>query len=220
MSAFVQRYAWWLLAAHGLTAAVLYSLAAHYPLREPWTVPASTLDARIPMIAEFAWVYATYVLLLPALVLVARRQPGFARVFVTGMVCALANALIYILFPTSLAERIDAPAGTLLAGIQALDTTLCALPSGHVALPVSLSAAAAMQVREHRAWAGWTFVLMVWTVLLAASTLFTRQHYLVDVAAGAMLGTSVALAGAWISSAQVFEQGRRLLPSVRLDEAA
>lgn len=220
MSDFVQRYAWWLLAAHGLTAAALYTLAAHYPIREPWTVPPSTLDARIPMITGFAWVYATYVLLLPVLVLFARRRPGFARVFVTGMACALTNALVYILFPTSLAERVDAPAGTLLAGIQALDTTLCALPSGHVALPVSLTAAAALQVRGDRAWAGWACVLAVWTVLLAASTLFTRQHYLVDVAAGAAFGMTVALAAAWIPSAQVLERGRRLLPSIRLDEAA
>ena len=219
MSAFVQRYAWWLLGAHGLAASALYTLAAHHPIREPWTVPASALDVGIPMIAGFAWIYATYVLLLPALVLLARERIGFSRVFVTGMACALGNALIYILFPTSLAERVHAPPGTLLAMVQSLDTTLCALPSGHVALPTSLTIAASLRVRSDTAWAGWTGALGVWTILLASSTLFTRQHYVIDVAAGALYGTAVALGFAWLSRRQLVGSPARPV-AVRLDEAA
>ena len=199
VSSFVSRYAWWLLAAHGAAASLLYSVAAHYPIRVPWIVPSSRLDAQIPMLPWSAWVYASYVLLLPALVLFGRHRPGFARIFATGVSCALLNALIYILFPTSLAERTIAPAGTLLATIQALDTTLCALPSGHVALPTSLTVAAWLLSRTHHAWSRATYVLIPWTVALSASTLLTKQHYIVDVAAGAAYGTLVAASVAALS---------------------
>jgi membrane-associated phospholipid phosphatase len=225
VSSFVSRYAWWLLAAHGVAASLLYSFAAHHPIREPWIVPASRLDAVIPMIPWSAWVYASYLFLLPTLVLFGRHRPGFARVFVTGVSCALLNASIYILFPTSLAERTVAPAGTLMAVIQSLDTTLCALPSGHVALPTSLMVAAALLTTEGphlaRIWTPWTNRLALWTLLLAASTLFTKQHYLIDVAAGAVYGGGLAAAAAWLVTSRDRERWRSAVaPGRRLDEAA
>jgi membrane-associated phospholipid phosphatase len=206
VSSFVSRYAWWLLAAHGALASLLYSLAAHYPIRDPWVVPFWPLDARIPFVPWSAWVYASYVLLLPTLVLFGRYRPGFARVFVTGVTCALLNAVIYILFPTSLAARTQAPEGTLLAVIQTLDTTLCALPSGHVALPTALTIATALVAREglrHALiWGASAKIFAVWTVALAVSTLLTKQHHLIDVVAGGIYGAAAALAAARLMGSQ------------------
>lgn len=218
MSVFVRRYAWWLLAAHGISAAALYSLAAHHPIRDPWIVHPSALDGQIPLIPAAAWLYATYILLLPALVAAARHRPGFDRVFVTGTVCALANAVIYILFPTSLDARTHAPAGTLLAAIQALDTTMCALPSGHVALPTSLAVAAYLSSRAdgagREAWRRSSGLFAVWTALLALSTVLTKQHYVVDVVAGALYGTAVA-----VVLPRLLELRRTSVQGIALDES-
>lgn len=106
------------------------------------------------------------------------------------------NAIVYILFPTALAARTPAPLGTLLAAIQAMDTTLCALPSGHVSLPTALAASAWVAAADHggyRRWWRWVATVFgVWAVLLGASTLLTRQHYAVDALAGAVFGAAVA----------------------------
>jgi membrane-associated phospholipid phosphatase len=195
LTMFVREKAWWLLAAHGLLAALLYGIAAHHPISEPLIVHPSAIDHWIPFVPAAAWLYATYLGLLPALLL-ARRTPGFTTVFVAGTLCAILNAIVYILFPTALAARSPAPPGTLLALVQALDTTLCALPSGHVALPSALTASAWVAASDHaghrRWWRSVAAGFAVWTVVLAASTLLTRQHYLIDALAGAVFGVAVA----------------------------
>jgi membrane-associated phospholipid phosphatase len=191
----VREKAWWLLALHGLLAAALYGFAAHHPIREPLIIYPSAVDHLIPFVPSAAWLYATYLALLPVLLL-ARWKPGFNTVFVAGTSCAILNAIVYILFPTALAARTPAAPGTLLAAIQAMDTTLCALPSGHVSLPTALAASAWVASADHeghRRWWRWVAAgFAVWTVLLGASTLLTRQHYAVDALAGAVFGAAVA----------------------------
>ena len=177
----------------GTLAATLYAAAAHNPLVEPVVVAPSAFDAAVPFLPWAAWPYVTYLLLLPSLVLLALRLPAFERVVATAMSTALANAMVYLVWPTRLDVRTEAPGGTLLALIQQLDTTLCAIPSGHVSLPMAITTAALVVSRDVRGVAArrWLMVssgFLVWTIVLAASTLLTKQHYLIDAVAGAMFG--------------------------------
>jgi membrane-associated phospholipid phosphatase len=72
-----------------------------------------------------------------------------------------------------------------------------------------------------RIWTPWTNRLALWTLLLAASTLFTKQHYLIDVAAGAVYGGGLAAAAAWLVTSRDRERWRSAVaPGRRLDEAA
>ena len=202
---------WVILAVHGALAASLYTLAAHFPIREPAVVAPWTIDAAIPLVPAAAWPYATYLLLLPATVLAARTLPAFERVLLCGLTCALLNVLVYIAWPTMLAARAPAPPGTLLAVIQHLDTTRCAIPSGHVSLPTALAVSAALAAGSVSASRkSWTLLMLafgVWAVLLAASTLLTKQHYMVDALVGAVFGASVA-GGVWAACAPVRSHGR------------
>lgn len=220
-------YPWVLLAVVGLLAGVLYGCAAHLPLMTPVVIPEGAIDRRIPFVPEAAWAYATYALLLPVLVLTARRLRHFERVFTAGAAAALVNAVIYVVWPTQLESRTEAPHGTLLWLIQQVDTTLCALPSGHVSLPTAITAATALTSLEGprtdaRRWRALTAIFLPWTFVLAVSTLLTKQHFAIDVVAGASLGLATALVCVRLKSARLLfpwiERGERVaLPAPRID---
>jgi fatty acid desaturase len=162
------------------------------------------MDALIPFVPAAALVYVTYALLLPALIAFARHRQYFGEAFAIAMSCGLANALVYNFVPTRIAERTPAPEGSLLAIIQSLDTPLGAMPSGHVALPATVFTAALVISRwPHRGadalcWRRTAAAFGVWTAAIAASTLLTKQHVLIDVAGGLLFGPAIALAGSLV----------------------
>ena len=181
----------------------LYVLAVRAPQRTPVVIEPGRIDALVPFVPAAAYVYVSYALLLPVLIVLAAHRRHFGCVFAAAAGCGLANAAIYNLMPTCIAQRTLAPAGSLLAGIQRLDTTLGAVPSGHVALPAAI-ATAALMIALHGArdatsafWARAATGYALWTVALAGSTLLTRQHYVLDIAAGLLFGPAVAVAGMW-----------------------
>ena len=197
---------WRTYAAYVVLVSAAYFLAGHAPWRPPYVVEPWPIDARIPLVAGTAWPYLTYFLLLPALLWLGRRSDALPRVAATGMACALANAVLYVVLPTQLEIRPPAPAGSLLEVIQRLDPPRCLLPSGHVALPVSIAVAAACAAAgagkaQASRWRGIAALFAAWTAVLAAAALLTKQHYVVDVAAGVIFGGAVALGAAALFAA-------------------
>ena len=173
-------------------------LASRAPRFAPIVLSPGVFDDFIPLVPTAAFVYATYFLLLPVLIALAAHRDGFGDVLTSALACGLSNAILYNLVPTRIAERAPAPHGSLLALIQRVDTPLCAIPSGHVALPAVIAAAALLvsrRVTDGRIAAFWRRVaagFALWTAALAASTLLTKQHYVVDVVWGLAFGIGVA----------------------------
>jgi fatty acid desaturase/membrane-associated phospholipid phosphatase len=199
------------------------------PYRTPIVIEPSPIDGFIPFAPAAAFVYATYFLLLPALIATARRTPGFGEVFTVALSCGLGNVVLYNLVPTRIAARTAAADGSLLALIQQLDTTLCAIPSGHVSLPAAIATAALLVVRRPgsnataRFWHHVAVAFAIWTVALAASTLLTKQHLVVDVAAGLTFGVTVAMLGILVlggADARRTSQSRPPRPALHLPSLA
>ena len=198
---------WHVLSAYALLTGILYTLANHTPFTAPLVVTPSAPDGKIAFSPAAAVPYVTYLFLLPVLVLLARALPGFARVLTATIGCSLVNLTLCLAVPTRLAVRPMAPTGTLLAFIQQVDTPFCVMPSGHVSVPVALALAAWFTVRSTgqrhaRRWRWLAALFSSWAVVLAASALLTKQHYLVDVLSGAALGGLTAIGFAcWTSTA-------------------
>lgn len=212
----IYSYPWTLISIGGSAAGLLYAVAAHAPRSAPRIIYPSAIDGFIPFVPAAAWVYATYLLLLPALVLAAAWLVHFPAVLRTALGTALLNAAVYNIWPTRIAERTVAPEGSLLSLIQALDTPLCAIPSGHVSLPVAIASSAtllAVRSTPGAQRAGWTRVsalFALWALALAVSTLLTSQHYAVDAAAGALFGLSCAFLFTGVKNGRVsFSTGQR-----------
>ncbi len=181
-----------------LVTAWCYRQACLFPIFAPVVVEPTRVDRWLPFIPSLSYVYLSYFLLLPALILFCQKYDGFARVFASGLACGLGNVVIYMFYPTMLASRPEAPQDSLLSVIYGIDTTLCALPSGHVALPVSLAVASYLVAIQHhgvlhRFWKAVLLCFAMWAFLIAVSALFIRQHYIVDIFAGIVFGGSVAV---------------------------
>ena len=150
-------------------------------------VPEVALDRAFPVQPAWSLVYVSLFLaaLLPVFVV---HQPELVRRTVLAFLFAwLFSYACFLAYPT-LGPRPDKLAGEgfpvwLLKQIYAADVRYNCLPSLHVA-QCFLAAFAANRV--HR---GVGAIAGVWASLVAISTLFTKQHYVLDVAGGMALAS-------------------------------
>lgn len=149
-------------------------------------VPAIGFDAAIPLVPAWSLIYgALYFFLIALPVFVVREEAhlrrtvwAFLSVWITAYACFLA-------WPT-VAPRPDAVPGTGFGAwglrlLYDLDPPYNCFPSLHVAHSF---VAALASSRVHR---GVGMAALVSASLVALSTLFTRQHYVLDVIAGVLM---------------------------------
>ncbi len=200
--AYIQNYPWlsWLI--YTLITGVFYFSASHWPPYEPLIIHPSAIDAWIPLWSPAAYIYVTYFLLLPALIVIGRSRPGFSIVYGTALLCGILNAILFLLIPTALSSIPRAPDASLLQWIQTTDTPNSVFPSGHVSLPFCIGIMAFQVSKSRRAisatgfWHNVSLLYIVWAILISASTVLTGQHFTVDVLGGllfAMLVTFFAV---------------------------
>ncbi|HMA92193.1 MAG TPA: phosphatase PAP2 family protein [Polyangiaceae bacterium] len=140
-----------------------------------------SLDRYIPFLSEFvAPFYLAYlIVLVPALVIRDRRLLGHAVVAFTALV--LLSCLLFVLFPTYVPRPTIAGSSlsdALVGAIYAADRPSCAFPSLHVS---SVALSALVLRRESR-----RYGRLLWPCvgLVALSTLFIKQHVVLDVLGG------------------------------------
>jgi membrane-associated phospholipid phosphatase len=198
LDAALERRPKWLLAlvatvVHG----VLYLLPNHFQIVQVRLLPLTAVDRAVPFWPLTAWIYwSDY-----ALVFVAFqwcRVPGATARFVYALSAViLAGTTIHWLCPTAYPRQLyplepgaaESITGFLFAHFRAADTAASCMPSLHVA--ASYLAAFAL-LGEDRRRATW---LLVWATAIFASTLTTKQHYLVDGLAGIALAAAALMLG-------------------------
>jgi membrane-associated phospholipid phosphatase len=157
----------------------------------PLHAPAIPLDALFPAVPAWAFVYGClYLFLIILPVFVVREDELIRRTLYAYIFVWLAAYACFLAYPT-VAPRPARVAGDGFAAwglrfLYAADPPYNCFPSLHVAHSF-VSAFAARRV--HR---GLGVAALAAASLVAVSTLFTRQHYVLDVASGILLA---ALAG-------------------------
>jgi membrane-associated phospholipid phosphatase len=149
--------------------------------------PAIALDSAFGLDGRWSLVYLSLFLaaLLPAFVI---HQQGLVRRTLRAYLATwLAAYAVFLSYPTVGPANPALVHGAgfsawLLEQIYASDLRLNCLPSLHVA-QCTLAALACRRVHL-----GLGLVLLLWASLVALSTLYTKQHYVLDVIAGAVLG--------------------------------
>ncbi len=148
-------------------------------------MPELALDRVIPVQPAWAVIYLSY-LAVPFLpMLVIRQEELIRRTFLAWLLVWIAGYACFLIYPTTLPR----PMGELgtgffawfLRGVYEADAPRNCFPSLHVATPF---VAALSLWRAHR---GVGRAAGFWAVLIALSTLFTKQHYVADVIAGIFL---------------------------------
>jgi membrane-associated phospholipid phosphatase len=154
-------------------------------------------DRRIPFIPQFALVYfSTYpFVVLPFIILTDARQ--FTWMAASFIAISLISSLIHVMLPSKI-ERVEelnmaGPSSWMLGLFQKTCKPYGNFPSMHVGLSVPVVAATYLAAGPV---AG--SLMLVWGALIALSTLFTKQHYLLDVLAGLIGGSTIFALVLWI----------------------
>ena len=171
------------LAAALVSMAPMYFVIAILTRGRPTHIPEIALDRAIPVQPEWMFVYGSLYVFVVVLPLLVVREPGLIRramqSYLLVMVVSYAGFLLY---PTS-APRTDAVPGEGFAAwtlrlAYSLDPPYNCFPSLHVAYSF-VSALACARVHH-----GVGRVGVAWAALIGVSTVFTKQHYVLDVAGG------------------------------------
>lgn len=179
--------------------------------------PELALDRAMPLIASWALVYGVLYLFLILLPVFVVRQDQLIRrtVYAYLLVWITSYIVFFVVYPT-VAPRPPRVIGEGFAvwGLRALyssDPPYNCFPSLHVAH----SFVSALAVgRVHRRLG---IIATICATLVAVSTVFTKQHYVLDVIAGGLLALvaySIFLRG--YTSGQLTEFDRRAAPALAL----
>lgn len=138
-------------------------------------------ELAIPFVPQFIWAYLSmYVLFfLPLVFVPTARMPLLGKQLIAG---SLISAALFLLLPAELGfvrtVPAAAPYATLYAGIFGVDRPFNLVPSLHVIYSNAITLACADFARPRA-----RFGLLLWLVVIVASTLLVHQHHLLDIAA-------------------------------------
>jgi membrane-associated phospholipid phosphatase len=169
-----------------------YFFLLRYPHAQVFTMPLTELDHAIPM--QF-WAWGPYLTLWFYTTLPPSLMPDLRQLIFYGLsvgACCLLGLTFFYFCPTVI-PFIEHPAGATLALLEGVDAAGNACPSLHVAIAVFSALWLGHQLRAIGASAYWRLGNWVWCLAIAYSTLATKQHVVLDVLAGAVLGVVCAV---------------------------
>lgn len=162
--------------------------------RSPVTVmPLTRIDELIPFQPEALVLYVSLWIYLSLAVALLRTGRELASHAIAAVNLSVVGLGIFLLWPTAVPARVsdwsDHPGWSFLHEIDAAGN---ACPSLHVAFAVLAAAWFHRVLRAMGAGRGAFLFNGTWCLAIIYSTLATRQHVFIDVAAGAMLGAAAA----------------------------
>ena len=180
---------------------------AFFPMR---AVPLTLLDHTVPFQPEpWAWVYLSQFVFTGALPLLLTTREAIRRYSVSLVVMSAVGFAVFFFFPTPGPRPMEVGGNLAMKWIAAGDGTMNAFPSLHAAFIICMSVLAwRMFGRAHP-----LRVVVVAAFLGGAilfSTLATKQHYVLDLLAGAALGwlaDRLAWRGASAAAMMPFKSG-------------
>lgn len=204
----------------GIMAAVLslgFYLTSHYMAAQsekggPFWIPTLAWDSLIPFYPGWIWVYLLYfpVCFLPLLFREIHEDVGLFRRTAAGFTLQFFVAFaVFWALPSRMLQPIFEPQGLseyALAWFYGIDPGFNIFPSLHVANVAYI----ACVTGRLKGMPGAASLWMLWA-LITVSTLFVKQHYLLDLPAGLLLG----VASYYLSFSKIFsclEIGNSPLP--------
>lgn len=186
-------HAYWTLAV--LVILVAYVLPEQIVVDHYWPTQTA-LDQLIPFVPAFV---IFYLLWFPCLFgvgfwLLFKDGEGYQRYICFLLVAYLVAAAVYLCWPNGqdLRPTLDQPQGIfekILSLLYSIDTNTNVLPSLHVVGAIGFTAAVLDTKTIRRRWI--KVATCILAALISASTVFVKQHALLDVAAGVILGTGL-----------------------------
>lgn len=141
------------------------------------------VDVKTPFLPWTAWIYISVYIFPLSVGFIVNRDADVKPIVLAYVLMSTACALCFIFFPTSYPRPLIQTGDSALALrlVRFLDTPANCMPSQHVALGFL---SAFFVQRYYRKWGNAALLV---GILIAFSTLTTKQHYLWDVIAGYFL---------------------------------
>lgn len=175
-----------------LLCGLLYYLPQRWHVGSPRLLPFTWVDSVVPFWPLSGLVYFSLFPFLVGTFLSLRSHEQASRFLHANLLAQILGCLVFVLWPTSFPREafpLPAYSGSLAAALVAFcrdaDLPLNCLPSLHV----STATICLATLRDSKRWSRHGFVLILLAGLaMIASTMTFKQHYLLDVIAGAALG--------------------------------
>jgi membrane-associated phospholipid phosphatase len=178
---------WLLVLINGLFW-IGYTLLGHHAFFPLWVIPETALDRWVPFQPEgWAWVYLSQFVFVGVLPWLLATREAIHRYGRGILLMALLSFGCFLFFPSRGPRPVEVGASTAMQMIAAYDGHLNACPSLHAAF---LAYMALLAWRMFGRVAPWGTVLTAgaWGLAILYSTLATKQHYALDLAAGLVVG--------------------------------
>jgi membrane-associated phospholipid phosphatase len=165
-----------------------YELLGRHAFFPLCAVPMTWLDRLIPFEPQpWGWVYLSQFSFTSVIPWLLTTREGIRRYAVGFAVMMVISFTIYLFLPTIAPWPVDVGSTRSMYIITTFSGPMNAMPSLHAAFLVYMGALAwRMSGCAMPSWG--TAVAIVWGGAILYSTIATRQHYALDLAAGAVLG--------------------------------
>ncbi len=169
----------------GFSAVYLFAGTVHF--RPASALVPSPVDTLIPMVDWTIWIYLSQFVFLFLALWLFDDSRARTHLFYAMLLATVIAAPIFLILPTEIVREPpsqDGMTGLLWQGLYLTDPRTNCFPSLHVAL-AALAAARFVKAGGYWCWLG-----LSWAMLLAISTLTTKQHVVIDVLGGAALAAA------------------------------
>jgi membrane-associated phospholipid phosphatase len=167
-------------------ACALYMASNHYHFLEPHLLPMTWIDRNFPFIPQTVFIYISEYVYFLLIYLTCKDMVNTNKYLYAFIGLQLTSVIIFWVWPTTyprdlypLSQNLDPITLHVFASLREADTPANCCPSLHVST-VFLSAYIFLNEQREK------FPLfMTWGLLIALSTLPTKQHYVIDLVTGA-----------------------------------
>jgi membrane-associated phospholipid phosphatase len=165
-----------------------YGFLGRYAFFPVYDMNATALDRMIPFLPEpWSWIYLSYYALSGGLPWFLPDRASIRRYVVCVAVMVVVSFSAFLVLPTRVIRPAMIGDGFAMNLIVGLDGTMNACPSLHAAFIISMSGLAWRVFGT--AIPRWLIVFCsVWFAAVLYSTIAIRQHYVMDLVAGALTG--------------------------------
>jgi membrane-associated phospholipid phosphatase len=168
-----------------LCAVALYLPANHFHFFPPQLLPFSWVDTVVPFLPYTVWIYISEYVFFVAVYLTCRDLVNLNKYFYSFLALQTVSVFIFWVWPTTyprdlfpLPDDLHWFTYRVFSALRSTDTPANCCPSLHVS-SVYLSTFIFLDDQRKK----FPF-FFIWGTAIAASTLTTKQHYLIDVVVG------------------------------------
>lgn len=158
----------------------------------------SKIDDRIPFVPIFVIPYFSWFLFIVGigLIFLIKSKHDLRKTFLSVNLCMAIGLIVFIIFPNYQSLRPEIYANDFFSQwvrvLQMEDSSSSVCPSLHVAVCISLYTGVSHSTCYSNR-SDVKFLTLILTILIILSTVFIKQHSIVDVAFGVLLGVVVHL---------------------------